>query len=429
MTRILIRVLVALLPLTVLFGTYAAVGPLTSFRAVVAVLAVVALAKGTSWPRQWPLIIVGAAWVVVGVVSGLVVSWTPAWGDLANLVVGLVLVWALSRVRSDDTLGDLTVGWEVAILISLPIAVWEHRTTRHLPQFIDGLWRGRPLVYPLPGTFFPNPNYYALFLVLGLGLIVWHAMVTGGWQRWCHVVMALASVYLLWLTGSKLCLMGALLMAIGAALTWKYGRMAVGVVAVVVAVLALGPGRARLLSACNDVVAVVMHHANLGSHSWPVRLSLLGFGLHIIGTHPLLGVGPGGFAHLARHPGVYSLHHKTNPHNGLIHVACDYGVVVAAVLVVAWVWGIVRGFQRCAHHPGHTRQIARLYIAMMFAVPALMMANSVFVGPNVVALWMAVLVLLDTMVGPQENVKPKRPMTVADRATNRVVGGGDDRLG
>lgn len=86
MTRILTRVLVALLPLTVLFGTYAAVGPLTSFRADVAALAVIALIKGTSWPRQWPLIIFGLAWVVVGVVSGLMVSWTPAWGDLANLV-------------------------------------------------------------------------------------------------------------------------------------------------------------------------------------------------------------------------------------------------------------------------------------------------------------------------------------------------------
>ena len=395
MTRILTRVLVALLPLTVLFGTYAAVGPLTSFRVGVAALAVIALIKGTSWPRQWPLIIFGLAWVVVGVVSGLMVSWTPAWGDLANLVIGFVLAWALSRLRSEGVLGDLTCGWEVAILISLPIAVWEHHTTRHLSQFIDGQWQGRPLVYPLPGTFFPNPNYYALFLVLGLGLIAWHAVVKGGWQRWCHVVVALASFYLLWLTGSKLCLMGAVLMAVGA-----------GAVAAVV--LVLGPGRATLLSAWNDVIAVLVQHANLGSRSWPVRLSLLGFGLHLIATHPLVGVGPGGFAHLSRDSTVYSLHHKTNPHNGLIHVASDYGVLVAAVLVVAWVWGIVRAFQRCAHRSGQTRHIARLYIAMMFAVPVLMMANSVFVGPNVVALWMAVLVLLDTVVGSRDTVMARR---------------------
>ncbi|MGK2351852.1 O-antigen ligase family protein [Cutibacterium sp. V947] len=408
MTRTLTRVLVALLPLTVLFGAYAAVGSLTSFRAVVAVLAVVALIEGTSWSRQWPLVIFGAAWVVIAVVSGLMVSWTPAWGDLANLVIGLVLVWALSRVRSDEALDDLALGWEVAILISLPIALWEHRTTRHLPQFINGLWRGRPLVYPLPGTFFPNPNYYALFLVLGLGLIVWHAVVKGGWRRWCHAVVAVAGFYLLWLTGSKLCLMGAVLMAVGAALTWRFGRFAVGAAAVAVVVVAFGPGRATLVSTWNDVVAVLVHHANLGSRSWPVRLSLLGFGLHLIATHPLVGVGPGGFAHLSRHFAVYSLHHKTNPHNGLIHVASDYGVLVAAVLVVAWVWGIVGAFQRCAHHSGRIRQIARLYIAMMFAVPALMMANSVFVGPNVVALWMAVLVLLDTMIGSRDAVVPRR---------------------
>ena len=408
MTRILTRVLVALLPLTVLFGTYAAVGPLTSFRVGVAALAVIALIKGTSWPRQWPLIIFGLAWVVVGVVSGLMVSWTPAWGDLANLVIGFVLAWALSRLRSEGVLGDLTCGWEVAILISLPIAVWEHHTTRHLSQFIDGQWQGRPLVYPLPGTFFPNPNYYALFLVLGLGLIAWHAVVKGGWQRWCHVVVALASFYLLWLTGSKLCLMGAVLMAIGAALTWKYGRIVVGAGAVAAVVLVLGPGRATLLSAWNDVIAVLVQHANLGSRSWPVRLSLLGFGLHLIATHPLVGVGPGGFAHLSRDSTVYSLHHKTNPHNGLIHVASDYGVLVAAVLVVAWAWGIVRAFQRCAHRSGQTRHIARLYIAMMFAVPVLMMANSVFVGPNVVALWMAVLVLLDTVVGSRHTVMARR---------------------
>lgn len=393
-----VRALVALLPLTVLFGAYAAVGPLTSFRIVVAALGVAALIKGVSWSRERALVIFGAIWTAVGVASGLMVPWAPAWGDLANLVIGFVLVWALSRLRSEGVLGDLTCGWEVAILISLPIAVWEHHTTRHLPKFIDGQWQGRPLVYPLPGTFFPNPNYYALFLVLGLGLIAWHAVVKGGWQRWCHVIVALASFYLLWLTGSKLCLMGAVLMAIGAALTWKYGRIVVGAGAVAVVVLVLGPGRATLLSAWNDVIAVLVQHANLGSRSWPVRLSLLAFGIHLVSVRPLIGAGPGGFAHLARHPGEFALHHKTNPHNGLIHVASDYGVLVAAVLVVAWAWGIVRAFQRCAHRSGQTRHIARLYIAMMFAVPVLMMANSVFVGPNVVALWMAVLVLLDTMV-------------------------------
>ena len=175
-----------------------------------------------------------------------------------------------------------------------------------------------------------------------------------------------------------------------------------------VVVLVLGPGRATLLSAWNDVIAVLVQHANLGSRSWPVRLSLLGFGLHLIATHPLVGVGPGGFAHLSRDSTVYSLHHKTNPHNGLIHVASDYGILVAAVLVVAWAWGIVRAFQRCAHRSGQTRHIARLYIAMMFAVPVLMMANSVFVGPNVVALWMAVLVLLDTVVGSRHTVMARR---------------------
>lgn len=398
MTRILTRVLVALLPLTVLFGTYAAVGPLTSFRADVAALAVIALIKGTSWPRQWPLIIFGLAWVVVGVVSGLMVSWTPAWGDLANLVIGFVLAWALSRLRSEGVLGDLTCGWEVAILISLPIAVWEHHTTRHLSQFIDGQWQGRPLVYPLPGTFFPNPNYYALFLVLGVGLIVWHVIVTTGWQRWCHGVMVPITCYLLLLTGSKLCLLGVVVMVAGAASTWRWGRIALGVGLAALVVAALGPLRATVISMWNDVTAVMVHHGDLGTRSWPVRLSLLAFGIHLVSVRPLIGAGPGGFAHLARHPGEFALHHKTNPHNGLIHVASDYGVLVAAVLVVAWAWGIVRAFQRCAHRSGQTRHIARLYIAMMFAVPVLMMANSVFVGPNVVALWMAVLVLLDTMV-------------------------------
>ncbi|WP_229771558.1 O-antigen ligase family protein [Cutibacterium porci] len=399
----LTRVLVALLPLTVFFGSYAAVGPLTSFRVVVAALGVAALIRGASWSRQRALAIFGAVWIVVGVTSGLLASWTPAWGDLVNLVIGFVLVWALSRVRGDHTLGDLTHGWEVAIVISLPIAVWENRTTRHLPRFIDGQWQGRPLVYPLPGTFFPNPNYYALFLVLGLALIVWHTVIRGGWERWCHGVIALITCYLLLLTGSKLCLLGAALMAAGVALTWRWGRIAVSVGLATLVVAALGPLRATLMSIWNDVTAVMVHHADLGAHSWPVRLSLLAFGIHLVAMRPLIGAGPGGFAHLARHPGDFALHHKTNPHNGLIHVACDYGALIALVLIVAWVWGIGRAFRQCVRPPAATRQIARLYAAMMFAVPALMMANSVFVGPNVVALWMAVLVLLDTMLGSMDS--------------------------
>ncbi|WP_245306602.1 O-antigen ligase family protein [Acidipropionibacterium timonense] len=392
--RVLAAALIGSMPPAVLLGSYAALGPVSMYRVVVAGLAVCALAVGRSWRGERALAVLGTGWLVIGVVSGAHAGHAD-WGEVANLALGFVLAWSLARLRDRRTMIALAVGWEVSVLVSAPIAVWEHDTTRHLPQFVGGLWRTRPLVFPFPGTFFPNPNYYALFLAIGAAVMSYAAFASGRPRvRAAHGLACALTGYLLGMTGSVSCLLAVGCMVAALLLFERWGRVLVALGVVGIGGLVMGPWHGRATSAWHDVVAVLVHHADLGPTSWPVRLSLLAFGLALVSSHPWLGAGPGGFARLAAHPGHFALHHKVNPHNGLLHVAGDFGLPVAAALVAAWTWMVSRAWRGRRRDP----VLARTQMALLLAAPALSVANSLFVGPNVVSAWMALHVLVDALL-------------------------------
>lgn len=415
------RVLLFLLPIGVLLGPYAAVGPATLFRVVVVGLVVCAVVVGRSWGHELWLIALGLVWLVVGLVSGIVGPYPPGWAELANLMVGFALAWSLARLRSGPraegrvaaprrpatnrstsnplapnqlALNWLALGWEAAVLISAPVAVWERLTTRHLPGFIDGLWRGRPLVYPFPGTFFVNPNYYALFLAVGVAVLCYRAVRTRGWARAGHTMICLVAAALVVLTESLACVIALGCMMAGALLVVRRGIwvvLAMCVVGGIAVVTTMSSLAVRLV----DMWQQVWAGHDQGSSSFPVRMALLSFGIHLVVANPWLGVGPGGFAKAAAHadPALFHLHHKINPHNGILQVATEYGLPLAGCLVMVWAWIGVRSWRRLREDPA----LAGLALALVLSAPPLSIANSLYIGPNVVALWMGLLVLTAAM--------------------------------
>lgn len=412
----LTAVLLFLLPIGVLLGPYAAAGPLTLFRLTVAGLTVCAAVIGRHWRHEIWLVGLGIVWLLVGVLSGLVGPVRPAWADLVNLSVGFVLAWSLARLRDagsvqarpGSALAWLALGWQTAVLISAPVAIWERATTRHLSDFIDGQWVGRPLVYPLPGTFFVNPNYYALFLTVGISVFGYRAVVTRGWRRIWHGALCLIAGALLTLTGAQACVMGLIWMAVGAVLVVRRGVWAVlaaGVIGAVLIVVVAGPRLAEVLRMWQQIWS----GQDLGSTSLPVRMALLSFGLRLAVAHPWLGVGPGGFAQLAAQADAsrFPLHHKINSHNGIIQVATEYGIPLASCLVLVWAWIGVS----CWRRRRQDRPLAGLTLALILSAPLLSVANSLFIGPNVVAVWMALIVLVEAMADTlsQDGRPSRRP--------------------
>lgn len=426
------RVLLFLLPIGVLLGPYAAIGPATLFRVVVVALVVCAVVVGRSWRHELWLIALGLLWLVVGLVSGMVGPYSPGWAELANLMVGFALAWSLARLRiigprtegcvaaprraaqnpSAQTtlvpklaapkrlvpnlvaLNWLALGWEAAVLISAPVAVWERLTTRHLSGFIDGQWRGRPLVYPFPGTFFVNPNYYALFLAVGVAVLCYRAVRTRGWARAGHATICLVAAALVVLTESLACVIALGCMLAAALLVVRRGIWVVLAMCVVGA-LAVATTMSSLAVRLADMWQQVWAGHDQGSSSFPVRMALLSFGIHLVVANPWLGVGPGGFAKAAAHadPALFHLHHKINPHNGILQVATEYGLPLAGCLLMVWAWIGVRSWRRRREDPA----LAGLALALVLSAPPLSIANSLYIGPNVVALWMGLLVLVAAM--------------------------------
>lgn len=387
--------LLGVLPVSVLLGPYAAVGPVTAFRLTTAALAVCAVRLGTGWRRERWLIGFLLCWLGPGLLSGILGGAGLGAGDLANLVIGFTLAWSLARLRGLDASRWIALGWECSVLVSAPIAFWERATTRHLPLFIGGLWRGRPLVYPFPGTFFVNPNYYALFLVIGAALMCYRGARCTGRYRIGHLALTLLSLVLLGVTQSQACQIAALCMVAGALLVWRPGRWIVLISAVVGVLLMVGPGRSSAAHALQMWLEIYHNGHDFGPTSTPVRMALMAFGLHMAASHPLLGVGPGGFARLAATADwhQFPLHGKINPHNGLIQVASEYGLIVAAGLLAAWCWVGLSSWRVRRSNP----RLAAFGLALVFGAPLCSLANSMYVGPNVVALWMALIVLVLAM--------------------------------
>lgn len=384
-----------LVPVSVLAGEYVAIGPVTLFRVVVAGLVVIAawLWRREFWRQAWfgERILCGvlAIWLIVGVCSGLAAG-GARWSDMVNLVIGFALAWSLGRLTTFGSITALTRGWQLSILVSLPIAIWERLTARHLPGYIRGVWRHHANTYFDPATFFVNPNYYALFLVVACPLLTLQAVRDRGWRRILDLVVLAVDLGLLAISDSRACQAGLVLMVIGALLVTRAGRFAVILACLAVVCMLAGPCQGRITALWSQWHAVSVGHEDLGTASVPVRMALFAFGLTIVTEHPWLGAGPGGFTPLAAAQRQFWLHHKVDPHNGLLQVATEYGIPMAALLVMLWLWAGWRGWRLRSQD----RARAAALLALVVASPALSLANSQFIGPNVVSLWMAAVLVL-----------------------------------
>lgn len=414
MSRRLVAWCVGALPTAALLGPWAGVGPLFVYRLIVVCLVVLALMVGRRSRAGLVVLALAVLWLGVGAATALTVGPGRQWSELAAVALGLAGLWSMARLRDYDSVCWLARGWAVAVALSLPVAVWEVATARHLPGYLNDAWRNHPGLYREPATWLTNPNLYAVFTAIAMPLLALRSRHEEGVWRWAMIVLAMLSGVLLVLTSGRAA-MAALACAAAvrvlASRRWRWVLVAGVVVGLGILLALRGP---ELALARHRVIGVIVHHSNEGPSSLSVRSALVAVGLHLVRLHPWIGTGPGGYEASVRAGGLpWALHGKVNPHCGVLEIASQYGLVVTAALAAVTVAAavmVVRGARSAAPGLGAERWWVLGYLV---ALPILSFANSTYLVQSVTQLSWALAAALVIWAGcPRGGGRSRRSSVV-----------------
>ena len=321
--------------------------------ALVAVIAILAPAvvrpRGGTLRLPRTFIALGTLWLGWGMLS---FTWTPSFlsgmEELVGLANGLMVTVLIASVasQSDRHLRALVACWSIALAFESLAALVEFAIRLHLPSpYTTGLGELGASTRYMTGTL-GNPNDVAAFLLVGLpfcvsGVSMWTSR-TRRLGSACTAVMAVAVIVL---SNSRLCTVGLAVATVSYALLRKRGKRSYRVrLTYLVAVLVPIP---LLLTKPR----LVDKFRNLGSE-WSLggsardRVSLFRHGWDAAYASSFRGLGIGGFE-----PSVQALPRQlassgdTNPHNFVMELFSQYGVVVSAAF---WIW-FVLSFQAVRH--------------------------------------------------------------------------------
>lgn len=392
---------VGLLPPAALFGSWAGVGPVFAYRVLVIALVAMALVTGRRSRAGLAVLVLAVLWLGIGAVDAATGAPGRSLGELAAVALGLAGMWAVIRLRRFQMVGPLARGWAVGVLVSTPVAVWEVATSRHLSTYLNGAWMGHPNVYRAPATWLTNPNLYAVLMAVAVPLLAVRSRRETGVWRWVMVVAAVMAAVLLVATSGRSA-MAALAVAVAVRLLAdRRGRWWLVGAAAAMALIVVTHWAAVSL-AVRRVVGVIAHHSNEGPSSLSVRAALVAVGLWLVGSHPLAGVGPGGYPAVVRAGGLaWRTDGKVNPHAGVLEIASQYGLVVTAAILALCIWAVVAAVRSRGASAGRWWVVG--YIA---ALPVLSFANSTYLVQSVTQLGWLLAAALACSVATTRDVAP-----------------------
>lgn len=338
------------LPLSAALGPYLlpiSLGAVTLFayRALIIALfclSILSFSRFDWWdiPPARTYALLGAVWILW---AGAGAFWAPdlnrAVLEMAALAFGFVTGVTLLQLRAYalDAMHALRRGWILAFIATSAVSAWELVTGQHLPP-PGGGERLEPIRVLATSTF-GNPNNYAAFLLLAVPFLVWsHVSTRHRLRRIFYLACLLALPFLLFLTSSRVSLLG--LIAEAGALWLLGSRYRFGLVAYSVAVLGMGVAAVQALGLdlrmIQEMASLVEGDGVGGSGSIAKRWGLLLAGLWLLLSSGGFGVGPGGFEPLVRRGAVpFDTGGLVNPHNFWIEVLSQYGLPIFAAFV-AW---------------------------------------------------------------------------------------------
>lgn len=421
----LTAILVFALPLTAALGPLAGVGPVFAFRLVALALGILALAaRGRPGRLELAIAALGGLWLTASLFSLVLSPIAKGWSELLAVGIGFVLAWALARIGGQQ-LRWFCRGWTPAFALAGGIAVGELLTGRHLPGYRGGAWRQLPQVYKDPGGTFVNPNLFAVFLLATIGFSVLGSRLDPS-RRWRvgQALVAVGAVPLLVATRSVLALLALL---VGVAVVGVCSRRTRRVILVVLAAgfvvgvgLLVGPLRPALENWVAAFERIVFDHRLSGFNSFAGRLALTVNGVWLAVHYPLTGGGPGSYEHYVMRDPLVWTYGLRNPHNALVEIASQYGLIVTSGVLAVLVWwaaiglrglhaetlgeppgaqGLVADPSRSAgptesQPPTRADAIAFAVVVGVVTFPVVGLCNSTFLEPSVTTLFAASLPLL-----------------------------------
>ncbi len=402
-TRRLLQICAVLLPPTAAAGALLG-GQLMLFRIVALVVIVVGAWRGVTQRDRSVVQVAALALTGLVLLSASITWFWPGWPasgvvELVSLVVGLLL--AASVAGQVELWRYLAWGVVLTLLGEAVVVAWEQTSGLHLPSFAltweDDRYMG--MWFQMAGTF-ANPNQLGHLAALSFPIAVWVAAAERQWWlRLPAVVAALVCPWLVIASGSRVSLV-ALILAVAitvAALPKGWLVLAAGAVAAV-ATLVLRPDLiAGFIPADKEALSDQDPRLNLAINGWWMLQQTWG-----------LGVGPGGFGQWAnrlespREP--YGL---TNPHNAMVEIAAQYGLIVAAGFLLASVtvlWWAVRAWREAATTAD--RIFAATVVAGVGLWPLLGMANSQWMPLSWSVLELALLAAAAWRLTPERLTSP-----------------------
>lgn len=352
-------IVVTALPVTAALGPYFLPIPLGgvtlfAYRALVltvAVASVIFFARLAWWkiPIARAYALLGAFWIFWAAINSFRAPLLDrAALDVAALGFGFVAGIAMLHMRAYtlSALAALRRGWVLAFVATGAVAVWELTTGQHLPsstveRVSEGALQGITI------STFGNPNNYAAFLLLAAPFLFWsHASARSRWTRTFYVICLIALPALLFLTASRVALLG--LVAEVAAL-WGLGRghrmRAIGYVGLLLALGVLSFQLAGLELRMVTELSALLEGGSAGG-SVAKRWNLLLSGLWLLAESMGFGVGPGGFVVLLQQgTAPYDTGGLVSPHNFWIEVLSQYGIPVFVGFIL-WILYLSRGAVR-----------------------------------------------------------------------------------
>ncbi|MCI9888335.1 O-antigen ligase family protein [Micrococcales bacterium 31B] len=349
------------LPLTAAAGVFLPLVPgpvsgLFAYRLAAVLLAVYAIYVVMKYRPPLPraariaLVIVAA----VQVWSGFANLWSPNKSVALEATVaslfpfaGFAAVVVLATVYR-GLLSKLCLGIYIAFIGSVLVAAYDLVFDDHFTQQM-----GVPTVFQGQATsFFLNPNNFACFLVTVVAVLVIDLIQRRPWWRRVGAAGSLVvAAYFMMLTQSRTGLLG--LMAVGGLTIvvygartrfkyWLHGAVALAVFSVALAVLQTD----RVTRAFYLVYDQVFTRNDAVVQSDEYRVMLTERGWQYFIDSGLMGVGPGNYVTILNTDPQLGNQAALNPHNLLIEIASQLGVVVLVPVLYALVFVLVE----CMRH-------------------------------------------------------------------------------
>ncbi|QCV96112.1 O-antigen ligase family protein [Acidipropionibacterium acidipropionici] len=373
-----------LLPFASAWASTITLGPIAPVRALAAVMLVlVLLCRDRMTSVTWSVVLVGSLWLCWGVFLA-----RPGTGyrELLGVGVGLATMAAMTMAAKDASwLIRLCRAWLIGMIIVCLPAFFEVATGIHMPNYREGSSEYVRTRATDIASFMVNPNLFAYFLIVGMGVMIVGWRLETGRLRWVYFGFALITPVLVLLTGSRLCLAAVAVLFIWMMLLSRPLSLVVAAVGVLGAGLIVVSGRLQSLLKIVDTAMF-----NLGSLSGRSRMHVYQDALWMFVDKLGLGQGPGQFSvRLAYAP--WPTYTTIDPHSGFTEVFVGYGMLVGALIVALALAALVRAVRRDWRAPTRRRPrpaaesvLLQGVVALLAVAPLLAMANSSYLKSPVV---------------------------------------------